>query len=170
MTIFLWSMLGGIVLGIIGVIAFSLTRKKVGLMLSLALAVACIICFGVDISINPIKNTTLVSQSAQELDFPTMINEYRTNEIRAKETYKDNRYIVNAEVVGIEQAGLREGYSGYNVDMIVALDGEDFSICANFQSDLKDDIMKLNAGDMLTFTGKCIAPELWYNCTIVEVD
>lgn len=57
-----------------------------------------------------------------------------------------------------------------NVDMIVALDGEDFSICANFQSDLKDDIMKLNAGDMLTFTGKCIAPELWYNCTIVEVD
>lgn len=170
MTDFLWIMLGGIVLGIIGVIVFSLTRKKIGLILSLALAIACIICFGVDISINPIKDTTLVSQSAQELDFSTMVNEYRTNEIRAKETYKDNRYIVSAEVVDIEQAGLKEGYSGYNVSMVVSLGGEDFSICANFQSDLKDDIMKLNKGDILTFTGKCVAPELWYNCTIVEVD
>ena len=170
MTIFLWGLLGGVGLGFIGVIVFSLTRKRLELMLSLALAAACIICFGIDISINPIKDPARVSMSAQELDFSAMVSEYRANEIRAKETYKDNHYIVSAKVVGIEQAGAREGYSGYNVNMVVSLDGEDFSICANFQSDLKEDIMKLNIGDVLTFTGKCVAPELWHNCTIIEVD
>lgn len=170
MTTFLWIMLGGIALGIIGVVVFSLTRTKVGLMVSLALTVACIIFFCVDISINPIKNQELASQSAQKLDFAEMLSEYRTNEIRAKETYKDNRYEISAEVTDIEQAGLREGYSGYNVDMVVHLADEDFSICANFQSDLKDEVMELNIGDTLTFTGKCVAPELWYNCTIVKVE
>lgn len=170
MTTFLWIMLGGIVLGFIGFIMFLVTKKRLGILLSLALTFACIIFFAVDISVNPIKNQDLVSQSAQELDFAEMVSEYLANEIRAKETYKDNRYKIVAEVTGIEQAGLREGYFGYNVDMVIHLDDEDFSICANFQSDLKDEVMKLNIGDTLTFTGKCVAPELWHNCTIVKVD
>ena len=170
MTTFLWIMLGCIVLGFIGFIVFLATKKRLGILLSLALTIACIIFFAVDISVNPIKNQDLVSQSAQGLDFAEMVNEYRANEVRAKDTYKDNRYEISAEVVGIEKAGLREGYSGYNVDMTIDLDGESFSLCANFQSDLKDEVMKLNIGDTLTFTGKCVAPELWYNCTIVKVD
>ncbi len=170
MTTFLWIMLSGIVLGFIGFIIFLLTKKRLGTILSLCLCIACVIFFAVDISINPIKNSELVSQSAQELDFSEMVSEYRTNEIRAKDTYHDNRYKITAEVVGIEQAGLREGYSGYNVEMIIVLDDEEFDLCANFQSDLKDEVMELSIGDILTFTGKCVAPELWYNCTIVNVN
>lgn len=109
MTTFLWIMLGGIALGFIGFIVFLATKKRLGIILSLALTIACIIFFAVDISVNPIKNQDLVSQSAQELDFAEMVSEYRTNEVRAKDTYKDNRYEISAEVVGIEQAGLREG-------------------------------------------------------------
>lgn len=169
MTTFLWIMFGGIVLGLIGLIIFAIVKKRNGVVLSLVLTITCFIFFIIDISINPIKNSELVSQSAQELDFIEMVNEYRTNEIRAKDTYKDNRYEISAEVVSIEQAGLREGYSGYNVDMTIDLNGESFSLCANFQSDLKDEVIKLNKGDTLTFTGKCVAPELWYNCTIIKV-
>ena len=168
MTTFLWSMVGGIVFGFIGFIIFLAAKKKLGVLLTLAVAIVCSISFIVDISLNPIKDPTLTSQMAQELDFAEMVNDYRSNEIRAKETYKDNRYRITAEVVSIDRAGLREGYSGYNVSMTIDLGGEDFSICANFQGDMKAEVMKLNIGDTLTFTGKCVAPELWYNCTIVE--
>ena len=137
---------------------------------SAAVGIMCAICFCVDISVNPIKNTTLASESAQELDFEAMVNEYDTNEVRAKEIYKGNRYVITAQVTDIEQAGFSDGYSGYNVDMVVALTNGNFSISGNFQGDLKDDIMELNIGDILTFTGKCETPRLWQNCTIVEVN
>lgn len=116
------------------------------------------------------EDSTVVYQSAQELDFEAMINEYRSNEIRAKEIYQDNRYEISAEIVSIEKAGLREAFIGYNVNMTVDLDDEEFSICANFSGDFKEDIMKLNTGDTLTFTGECVSPSLWYDCTIVKVN
>lgn len=170
MTTSLWIMFGGILLGAIGSLICIMTKKKIGVMLSFCVIIACVICFWVDVSLNPIKDPTLVSQSAQQLDFATMINEYRSNEIRAKEIYENNRYEISAKIVSIERAGLREAYSGYNVNMTIDLDDEEFSICANFQGDFKEDIMKLNIGDTLTFTGECVSPSLWYDCTIVKVN
>ena len=170
MTTFLWILLVGFILSLVLAIIFGITKKRIGLLLSVIVCVMCFVFFAIDTSLNPIKNTDSVSQMAESINLEEMVSDYRSNEISAKEKYYENRYRLSAEIVSIEVAGLREGFSGYNVGMEAILVDEVFYLCANFQGDMKDDILELEVGDTLTFTGKCIAPELWYNCTIVEVE
>lgn len=168
MTEVLWFLLAGIILSFILAIIFTLAKIPSLATTALIVCVLCIVCFAADISINPIKNPDLVSESAEQVNLEEMIHEYKANEIRAKEKYFENRYQLSGTIVSIERAGAREGFVGYNVTVETVVDGKRFELCANFQGDMKNIIMELNVGDTLTFTGKCIAPELWYNCTVVE--
>ena len=170
MTTFLWILLVIFLLSFILTIIFSIKKSKIGVLLSIIICVMCIVFFIIDISLNPIKNKNQVSQQATPINLEEMISDYRSNEISAKKKYYENRYELTAEITSIEEAGLQESFMGYNVNMKAVFEDEVFSLCANFQEDMKNEILELEAGDNLTFTGQCIAPELWYNCTIVEIN
>lgn len=170
MNTFLWILFGGMVIGTIGALIFLILKKRLVAFLFGCVAIVCIGSFILETSINPIANADLVSQTAEKLNFEDMINEFDTNEVRAEKTYKNNQYEITAEVASIEKAGLADGFSGYNVTMNVSAGNQIITISGNFQSNMEEEILKLNTGDMLTFTGRFVSPRIYESCTIVAVN
>jgi len=164
---------GGIVSVIIGVILFiiHLIFPKIKALKSIA---TLFLIGGVVLSVSTViavkeqstgYNKPASVKTYMEVDVDFMIELYKNNEVSAKNKYHDNFYQVTAEIVSVKEAGLLQAFSGYDVTLVTP---KGHHITANFSKKLKDDIMRLRAGDTLTFSGRCISPRLWYECKIVN--
>lgn len=158
----------GIAIGFVTLIVSGILKKQIGMLMGVCISVVFVLCFLVDISIDPIKNIDAVSQSAESVSLEQMINDYAANNLNAQAIYEDNRYVLTAEIVSVERAGLLDKYNGYIVSMKTPVDDFYFHLKAQFQSNMKEDVMQLRTGDLLTFTGTCVSPQIWHNCTIVR--
>lgn len=158
---------GAILVGVVIALAGLLLKIKfIEKLASVLLVCGMILAFGsLGISYATSTNKTAPTENIPAVSVDVMVVAYRTNAARARETYGDNIYKVTATITNIDKAGIREAYRGYNVDLITE---DNFRLTANFANKWKSDIIKLKVGDSLTFIGKCIAPELWYNCKIVR--
>ena len=93
---------------------------------------------------------------------------YKENELRADETYKNNRYRITAEINGISTGGLFNFTGGATLTMEIRVDNTIVYFYAEFEKDQESALKSLNVGDTITFEGECLSAGTWVECTIVE--
>lgn len=176
MTVFLWLLTGGIILGIMGLIFFSRRKKTrpVGIILSLCLSIACAVMFVVDISVEPVKyidsqqstQNAVVSEVDTSTTFEDIYREFKRNELNAKDLYNGKRYELTAKINGISSSGLFNLTGGATLTMEKQVDNTIVFFTAEFEKEQEEVLKELSVGDTITFTGTCYGG----NFTDCEID
>lgn len=105
------------------------------------------------------------AKSVTTLDFDAVYKEYKSNEVRAEETYGDKRYRVTGTVNGLTDSGLANLFGGTTVTLVRQVRNTTVYFFASFPKDQKDAIMKINTGDEITFVGE-YSKMSFYSCEL----
>ena len=104
-------------------------------------------------------------QAVTNIDFNAVYKEYKSNEVRAEETYGDKRYRVTGTVNGLTDSGLANLFGGTTVTLVRQVGNTTVYFFASFSKDQKDAIMKINTGDEITFVGE-YSKMSFYSCEL----
>lgn len=117
-------------------------------------------------SSKPKKSSSSASEQAvTAIDFNAVYKEYKSNEVRAEETYGDKRYRVTGTVNGLTDSGLANLFGGTTVTLVRQVGNTTVYFFASFSKDQKDAIMKINTGDEITFVGE-YSKMSFYSCEL----
>lgn len=105
------------------------------------------------------------AKSVTTLDFDAVYKEYKSNEVRAEETYGDKRYRVTGTVNGLTDSGLGNLFGSTTVTLVRQVGNTTVYFFASFSKDQKDAIMKINTGDEITFVGE-YSKMSFYSCEL----
>ena len=105
------------------------------------------------------------AKSVTTLDFDAVYKEYKSNEVRAEETYGDKRYRVTGTVNGLTDSGLGNLFGSTTVTLVRQVGNTTVYFFASFPKDQKDAIMKINTGDEITFVGE-YSKMSFYSCEL----
>lgn len=105
------------------------------------------------------------TKSVTTLDFDAVYKEYKSNEVRAEETYGDKRYRVTGTVNGLTDSGLGNLFGSTTVTLVRQVGNTTVYFFASFSKDQKDAIMKINTGDEITFVGE-YSKMSFYSCEL----
>lgn len=101
------------------------------------------------------------------VSFDTIYYEYKNNELRAKDTYSDNRYRITAVINGMETGGLFNLTGGATLTMERQVDNTIVYFYAEFEKDQEDALKNVNVGDTITFDGTCLSAGNWADCKLI---
>jgi len=87
--------------------------------------------------------------------FSDIYNEYKSNELRAKELYQGNRYQITAKINKIKTGGLFNLTGGATLTMEYKCDNTIVFFYAEFEREQEDELKQVSVGDTITFTGVC---------------
>lgn len=114
----------------------------------------------------PKKSSSSASEQAvTAIDFNAVYKEYKSNEVRAEETYGNKRYRVTGTVNGLTDSGLANLFGGATVTLVRQVGNTTVYFFASFSKDQKDAIMKINTGDEITFVGE-YSKMSFYSCEL----
>lgn len=117
-------------------------------------------------SSKPKKSSSSASeQDVTTIDFNAVYKEYKSNEVRAEETYGNKRYRVTGTVNGLTDSGLANLFGGTTVTLVRQVGNTTVYFFASFSKDQKDAIMKINTGDEITFVGE-YSKMSFYSCEL----
>ena len=117
-------------------------------------------------SSKPKKSSSSASEQAvTTIDFNAVYKEYKSNEVRAEETYGDKRYRVTGTVNALTDGGLANLFGGTTVTLVRQVGNTTVYFFASFSKDQKDAIMKINTGDEITFVGE-YSKMSFYSCEL----
>lgn len=117
-------------------------------------------------SSKPKKSSSSASEQAvTAIDFNAVYKEYKSNEVRAEETYGNKRYRVTGTVNGLTDSGLGNLFGGTTVTLVRQVGNTTVYFFASFSKDQKDAIMKINTGDEITFVGE-YSKMSFYSCEL----
>lgn len=117
-------------------------------------------------SSKPKKSSSSTSEQAvTTIDFNAVYKEYKSNEVRAEETYGDKRYRVTGTVNALTDSGLANLFGGTTVTLVRQVGNTTVYFFASFSKDQKDAIMKINTGDEITFVGE-YSKMSFYSCEL----
>lgn len=117
-------------------------------------------------SSKPKKSSSSSSEQAvTAIDFNAVYKEYKSNEVRAEETYGNKRYRVTGTVNGLTDSGLANLFGGTTVTLVRQVGNTTVYFFASFSKDQKDAIMKINTGDEITFVGE-YSKMSFYSCEL----
>lgn len=117
-------------------------------------------------SSKPKKSSSSSSEQAvTDIDFNAVYKEYKSNEVRAEETYGNKRYRVTGTVNGLTDSGLANLFGGATVTLVRQVGNTTVYFFASFSKDQKDAIMKINTGDEITFVGE-YSKMSFYSCEL----
>lgn len=117
-------------------------------------------------SSKPKKSSSSSSEQAvTAIDFNAVYKEYKSNEVRAEETYGNKRYRVTGTVNGLTDSGLANIFGGTTVTLVRQVGNTTVYFFASFSKDQKDAIMKINTGDEITFVGE-YSKMSFYSCEL----
>ncbi len=117
-------------------------------------------------SSKPKKSSSSASEQAvTAIDFNAVYKEYKSNEIRAEETYGNKRYRVTGTVNGLTDSGLANLFGSTTVTLVRQVGNTTVYFVASFSKDQKDAIMKINTGDEITFVGE-YSKMSFYSCEL----
>ena len=100
--------------------------------------------------------------------FEEIYKAYKTNELRAEDTYEGNRYRVTAKINGMSKGSVLNNKDGVNLTMEIRIDKTIAFFYAEFGEDQKDAIKNVNVGDTIVFDGTCKGWGLWEDCVLIE--
>lgn len=117
-------------------------------------------------SSKPKKSSSSASeQTVTAIDFNAVYKEYKSNEVRAEETYGNKRYRVTGTVNALTDGGLANLFGGTTVTLVRQVGNTTVYFFASFSKDQKDAIMKINTGDEITFVGE-YSKMSFYSCEL----
>lgn len=117
-------------------------------------------------SSKPKKSSSSASEQAvTAIDFNAVYKEYKSNEVRAEETYGNKRYRVTGTVNGLTDSGLANLFGGTTVTLVRQVGNTTVYFFASFSKDQKDAIMEINTGDEITFVGE-YSKMSFYSCEL----
>lgn len=113
------------------------------------------------------KETTTQQQTQPVVSFEEIYNEYKSNEVRADEKYKGNRYIITATVNGINNGGgLLNFDESINITLEKKVGNTLVFFYASFDKEQKNSLVNINVGDEITFEGTCYSVGSWNDCVL----
>lgn len=101
------------------------------------------------------------------VEFDEIYRAYKENELRADDTYKNNRYRITAKVNGMSNGGLLNATGGATLTMEKQVDNTIVFFYAEFEKEQEDNLKQLNVGDTITFEGECLSAGSWSDCEII---
>lgn len=174
MTTFLWILTGGFVLGLILLIFFGITKRPVGILVSIILSATCLLCFVVNITIEPKKNIDNTGQQevseTKEVNtatFDEIYYAYKENELVADDLYQYNRYRVTAKINGMTNDGLFNMTGGAMLTLETKVDNTIVFFYAEFEKEQEENLKSVKVGDTITFEGKCLDAGNWTECELI---
>lgn len=93
---------------------------------------------------------------------------YKGNELRADDTYKNNRYVITARVNGMSTGGLFNLTGGATLTMETRVDNTIVFFYAEFEKEQEEALKTINVGDEITFEGECLSAGTWVDCELIQ--
>lgn len=100
--------------------------------------------------------------------FEEIYKAYKTNELRADDTYKGNRYRVTAKINGMSKGTILNNKDGVNLTMEIKINKTIVFFYAEFGKDQTEVLKNVNVGDTIVFDGTCKGWGLWEDCILIE--
>lgn len=114
-----------------------------------------------------VTEETTIAITTPSVSFDEIYNEYKSNEIRANERFKGNRYTITAKVNGINDGGgLLNFDESINLTMEKKVGNTITFFYASFKKDEKENLKNINVGDTITFEGTCYSVGNWEECIL----
>lgn len=129
---------------------------------------------------NTVKSLETTTQPPQEpekvdiVDSPIVVTydevyrAYKENELRADDTYKNNRYQITAKVNAMSTGGLFNLTGGATLTMEKQVGNTIVFFYAEFEKEQEDALKTINVGDTITFEGECLSAGSWIECELLE--
>lgn len=137
----------------------------------MAIILICIMLFVTGCSSESGKETTSdgkdVATYIEGVEFDEIYRAYKDNELRADDTYKNNRYRITAKVNGMSTGGLFNLTGGATLTMEKQVGNTIVFFYAEFEKEQEDSLKQINVGDTITFGGECLSAGSWVECEIL---
>lgn len=101
--------------------------------------------------------------------FDEIYREYKSNELRADEKYKNNRYTITATINGMTTDGLLNWSGGATLTMETRVDDTIVFFYASFEKEQEEALKSVNVGDEITFEGECLSAGTWIECELTDL-
>lgn len=98
--------------------------------------------------------------------FDEIYREYKSNELRADDKYKNNRYEITATINGMATGGLLNWSGGATLTMETRVDNTVVFFYAEFEEGQEEALKSVNVGDEITFEGECLSAGMWVECEL----
>lgn len=137
----------------------------------IAIILICIMIFTTGCSIGNGTETTSDGEDVvayvDDVEFDEIYRAYKENELRADDTYKNNRYRITAKVNGMSTGGLFNLTGGATLTMEKKVGNTIVFFYAEFEKEQEDNLKQINVGDTITFGGECLSAGSWVECEIL---
>ena len=137
-------------------------KKFLGILLVLSMFM-CVGCSSEKSEEPVVEEQTYI----EGVGFDEIYREYKENELRAKETYRYNRYRITAKINGIATGGLLNLTGGAMLTMEKKVGNTTVFFYAEFEKEQEENLKAVNVGDTITFEGKCLGAGSWSDCKII---
>ena len=145
----------------------------IGCFITLILCVICCSIFVYSIGrlfISPTpgsEEVAIESKYIEGVNFDEIYRAYKENELKADDTYKNNRYRITAKINGMSTSGLFNLTGGATLTMESKVGKTTVFFYAEFEKDQEDNLKQIKVGDTITFEGKCLSAGSWTDCEII---
>lgn len=112
------------------------------------------------------NRTRYIPQIEHVVTYEEIYEEYKANELRADEEYKNNRYTITATINGMATGGLMNWSGGATLTMETRVDNTIVFFYAEFEEDQEEALKEVNVGDEITFEGECLSAGMWSDCEL----
>jgi len=116
----------------------------------------------------PTPQPTQEPESTNSVFYDEIYRAYKENELRADDTYKNNRYQITAKINGMETGGLFNLTGGATLTMEVKVDNTIVFFYAEFEEEQEEALKIINVGDTITFEGECLSAGTWVECELLQ--
>lgn len=133
--------------------------------LGIVLVLSMLVCAGC--SSGTSKEEPEKAPYIEGVEFEEIYKAYKENELRADDTYKNNRYRITAKVNGMATGGLLNLTGGATLTMEKRIGKKIVVFYAEFEKEQEDNLKLINVGDTITFEGMCLGAGSWTDCELI---
>lgn len=112
--------------------------------------------------------STESEQVDTSVSYEEIYRAYKENELRADDSYKNNRYQITAKINGMSTGGLFNLTGGATLTMEIRIDNTIVFFYAEFEKEQEDALKTISVGDTITFEGECLSAGTWVDCELIQ--
>lgn len=138
-------------------------------LIGLIIVISALICVGCssDVVNEDVSEGEEIVTYIEGVGFDEIYRAYKENELRADDTYKNNRYRITAKINGMSTGGLFNLTGGATLTMEKRVGKTIVFFYAEFEKEQEDNLKQVNVGDTITFEGECLSSGSWVDCEII---
>lgn len=167
MTLLLWLLVIGFIVGLILMIGSAVANKNSGIVFGTILAVSCAACFLLKAPL-PHKNEESTQAFVPVMSYADIYQAYEENALTAEDIYKGNRYELSGEIVEFETGGVLLDFGKITIYLKIPTGNKNIYFYAEFPRGQREKLKNVRVGDTIRFIGRCRNKIMWVDCELVE--